>query len=113
MKIYRSTKALQKDSILVQDGTIAVSPEGEEVIDTSWTEGYKWHYSVLNGVVAFVNNTGELYVTPVTQGKLMFLEGRFAQGDFPVPLSNGAYPKGQKSLWRRLLKEALRDAYTW
>lgn len=113
MKIYKDLLSLQENSILVPDGTVAVSPEGEYRLDVSWASREKWHYCVKNAVVAYIMSEGELYVTPITWGVQAFLNGRFAEGDFPVPFSDGAYPKEERRRWASLLREAYIENLKW
>ena len=68
-------------------------------------EKMKMQYSYYNGVIAFVDENGEMYVIPDNViRKLLESEG-YSRNFFEVPFSGWDYPIEQKEKWNSLLKE--------
>lgn len=73
------------------------------------SEEDKMIYDTNNGVVAFIDGKGKMWVAPATPDRLEALkEQGYTEGGIDVPLSNGELPVNpvMREQWLRMMEEA-------
>ena len=109
MTITTNLDILKMDAIRVYTGMSAVFPQlsKEETLYMDWAPKFNGRYAVNNSTVAFVDESGNLYVTPYTYDVIDTLCcAGYSKDNFYVPFSNWDYPKDEAAKWRMLRKKA-------
>ena len=99
---------LEKDSIMVRDGEVAVFPQFsmEETIDTKEFLEFEKGFATNNSSVCFVHKS-KVFVNRYTLDMLNFLRSMgFHEKELYVPFSNGDYPKSQQGKWNLICRKA-------
>lgn len=105
-------KNLEKNSINIYPGIIVHWPQSDKNEPLDMTEtALKFHgcFAANNSTVTFVNDQGEVFVTPYTRQVIMTLDNagyKNCHSNFYVPFSNGDYPIKEKNQWLLLRKKA-------
>ena len=105
--MIRTLAELKENAIIVTDGMETYFPQfsKKETLKLSGLnpDSHKLAYAYNNGVVAFVDNEGNLYVIPDIKGTQKVLsENGYSKEYFYVPFSNWDYPVAAKEVWEWL-----------
>lgn len=101
--------SLKKEAVRVYTGMISVWPlfSKEEPLKLSgMIPKFNGCYAMNNSTVCFISDN-EIFVTPYTRLAIRTLHSAgFCKESFPVPFSNGEYPKSEKTKWDSLCTKA-------
>lgn len=109
MFVFSSMEEVRKNAILVKDGTSVFWPQTGEFttihLHNLVIESNKMLYSYNNGVVAFIDQQGNLYAIPDIKGLQDTLKkAGYKKGYFYVPFSNWDVPFEHREHWEELWK---------
>ena len=118
MKKITSMEELTEKAILITKDTVFHDPYDNKVFTYNptliFSNAFKKHYDIENGVVSFFDNLNNWYVIPAVKGVVEILKReRFIKGGFAVPcsedccLAHRTYPIDKKEDWLEMMRESL------